>query len=67
MGLHDRDYMKGPSEDDRHRTSSPDARLDAFFSGFLDRHPRFFTRLLVGLAALALLAIIISKFANKSH
>ena len=41
MGLHERDYMKRPSDDDT-RSSSPDAKLEVFVSGFLSRHPRFF-------------------------
>jgi hypothetical protein len=41
MGIHDRDYMKRrrPPDDDS-SGASPEARLEAFFRGFLRRHPR---------------------------
>jgi hypothetical protein len=67
MGIRDRDYMKRPSDDDAQRASSPDARLEAFLSGFLSRHPRFF--LVAGgvLAVLVVLAIVVAKFAGKNH
>jgi hypothetical protein len=66
MGLHDRDYMKRPSDDDARR-SSPDAKLEAFASGFLSRHPRFFIVAGVVLAAFIVVAILVARFAGKSH
>ena len=67
MGLLDRDYMKRPPDDDAQHASSPDARLEAFLSGFLNRHPRFFPVAGVLLAALILAAILIGWFADKGH
>jgi len=67
MGIRDRDYMKRPSDDDARRASSPDARLEAFLSGFLSRHPRFFLGAGIMLAVLIVLAIVVSKVAGKAH
>ena len=67
MGIRDRDYMKRPSDDDARRASSPDAKLEAFLSGFLSRHPRFFLVASVVLAVLVVLAIVVTKFAGKNH
>jgi len=63
MGLGDRDYMKR-SSDDEQRTSSPDEKLEAFFSGFLGRHPRFLIMASVALVVLIALAILVAKFAE---
>jgi hypothetical protein len=59
--------MKRPSDDDARRASSPDAKLEAFLSGFLSRHPRFFIVAGVVFAVLVVLAILVAKFAAKSH
>ena len=66
MGLHDRDYMKRPSEDDPGRAGPPDEKLEAFFSGFLSRHPRLPLALGVTLVVLVLIAILVAKFASKA-
>ena len=66
MGLLDRDYMKRPPEEDA-PASTPDARLEALLSGFLNRHPRFFLLAGVLLATLILLAILIARFAGRSQ
>lgn len=57
MGIHDRDYMKRPSENHRGPT---DERLEDFFSGLLKRHPRL--PIIVGaiLAALILAAVLLA-------
>ena len=67
MGIRDRDYMRRPSDDDAERASSPDAKLEAFLSGFLGRHPRFLLVAGLVLAALVILAIVASKLAGKNH
>ena len=67
MGIQDRDYMKRPSDDEAQRASSPDARLEAFLSGFLDRHPRFFLVAGVILAVLIVLAVVVTKFAGTNR
>jgi hypothetical protein len=67
MGLLDRDYMKRPPDDDAQHASSPDARLEAFLSGFLNRHPRFFPVAGVVLAALILAAILIGRLVGVNH
>jgi hypothetical protein len=66
MGIYNRDYMKRPSDDDHERASSPDARLEAFFSGFLQKHPRFFLYLGIGILVLAALALVVVKFSSKA-
>jgi hypothetical protein len=67
MGIRDRDYMKRPSDDDAERALSPDAKLEAFLSGFLGRHPRFFLVAGLVLAALVVLAIVVAKFAGRNR
>jgi len=59
--------MRRPSDDDAERASSPDAKLEAFLSGFLGRHPRFLLVAGLVLAALVILAIVASKLAGKNH
>jgi hypothetical protein len=68
MGIQDRDYMKRPSDDDDdRRASSPDSRLEAFLSGFLQRHPRFFLYVGIGLAVLVAVAIVVASLTTRSH
>ena len=67
MGLGDRDYMKRTSKDDFERASSPDDKLEALFSGFLHRHPRFFVKVSVLFVVLIVLAIIIAKLIEKNQ
>jgi len=52
MGIQDRDYMKGSSG--RARSSDTDERVEAFFTGFFQRHKR----LLWIVGAILLLLII---------
>ncbi len=63
MGIQSRDYMKRPPDDDDHASSTPDAKLEAFFSSFLHKHPRFFLYVGVAIAILAIAAVIIIKLA----
>ena len=65
MGLLNRDYMKRPSDDDPRRAASNDARLEAFLSGFLSEHPRFFLVAGVALAVLIVVSIIIARVADN--
>jgi hypothetical protein len=67
MGIQNRDYMKRPSDDDDRRASSSDSRAEEFLTRFLQRHPRFFVYVGVGLAVLVVVAIIIAVLTNKSH
>jgi hypothetical protein len=67
MGLQDRDYMKRPADDDAQRAPSLDGKLEEFFSGFLNRHPRFLLLAGVALAFLVVLAIVVAKFTEKRH
>ena len=67
MGIEDRDYMKrSPDEGDRF-ASSPDDKLGAFFSGFLERHPRFFVHLGIAFAVLVIVALVAAKLLGKRH
>ena len=68
MGIENRDYMKRPSDDDDDRgAASSDSKLEAFLSGFLQRHPRFFLYVLIGLAVLVVAAIVVAKVTTKSQ
>ncbi len=60
MGIHDRDYMKrGPADEPRDDSSSDD-KLDAFLTGFLQRNPRFFLFLTLGLGILILIGLFLA-------
>jgi hypothetical protein len=62
MGLHDRDYMRRTSKEEAEGgSSSADEKLEAFFSGFLTRHPRFLVVAGVVVAVVILLGIVIAK------
>ena len=68
MGLDDRDYMRRPSNDEGPGvSSSADEKLEAFFSGFLSRHPRFLVVAGVVVAVAILLAILIAKMGGKGN
>ena len=67
MSLYDRDYMKRPSGEDSDRPGPPDEKLEAFFSGFLARHPRLPIVVIVTLVALVILAIVIIKLSSPGH
>jgi hypothetical protein len=54
--------MKRPSDDDGERPSTPDGKLEAFLSSFLQRHPRFFVYLAIALVALIIIALLVAKF-----
>ena len=65
MGIYNRDYMKRPSDDDEERAYGSDEKLEAFFSGFLRRHPRFFLYFGIGMAALVIGTIVLAKISNR--
>jgi hypothetical protein len=68
MGIQNRDYMKRPPDDDEdRRSSSSDSKLEAFLTGFLQRHPRFFLYVGIGLAVLVITAIVVAKLTTKSQ
>lgn len=60
MGIHDRDYMKRGSEEEPRDGSSSDDKLDAFLTGFLQRNPRFFPFLTLGLGILILIGLFLA-------
>ena len=62
MGIQIRDYMKRPPDDDGRQPSTADGQLEAFLSGFLQRHPRFFVYLGIALVALIIIALLVGKF-----
>jgi hypothetical protein len=61
--------MKRPSDDDDddRRSSSSDSKLEAFLWGFLERHPRFFLYVGIGLAVLVITVVVATKLATKSQ
>ena len=65
MGIENRDYMKRPSGDSA-GPSSAEGKLEAFFSNFLARYPRFFLYSGVALALLFVAVLIATKFSRKS-
>jgi len=67
MGLDDRDYMRRASKEAEEASSSVDEKLEAFFSGFLGRHPRFLVVAGVVVAVVILLAIVIAKMGGKGN
>ena len=67
MGLDDRDYMRRASNEAQGGSSSPDEKLEAFFSGFLSRHPRFLVVAGVVVAVVILLAIVIAMMGSKGN
>jgi len=67
MGIHDRDYMRRRPDDDSPRSGPADEKLEAFFSGFLARHPRLPMAIGITLVLLVVLAILLVKFAGKAH
>ncbi len=61
--------MKRPSDDDGDppsRPSTPDSKFEAFLSGFLQKHPRFFVYLVIALAALIIVALLVAKFSGAA-
>jgi len=67
MGIQSRDYMKRPSGDYGERPTTPDAKLEAFLSGFFQKHPRFLLYLGIGLALLILIGLLLAKFTAQGR
>ena len=65
MGIQNRDYMKRPSDDDHRRESSSGSGAEEFFAQFLQRHPRFFIYVALGLAALVVVAIVVAMLGRS--
>jgi len=59
--------MKRPSDEDGDGPSSPRTKLEAFFSGFLRRHPRLPVVLGTVLAVLIAIAALAAKISDKAH
>lgn len=62
MGIQDRDYMRRRPADAGGDGSSAESRAEEFFARFLRRHPRFFLYVGLGLGALLILGLILSRF-----
>ena len=67
MGIQNRDYMKRDSDDHDERSSLSDSSAEEFLSRFLQRHPRFFLHVSIGLGILVVIALIVAKFSGASH
>ena len=67
MGLDDRDYMRRASNEEAQGASSSDEKLEAFFNGFLSRHPRFLMVAGVAVAVVILLAIVIAMMGGEGN
>ena len=65
MGLHDRDYMRRDLDEDGANASSSDEKLEAFFSGFLRRHPRVPMVIGVVLVVVLVVTVVVVKLAGK--
>ena len=65
MGIQDRDYMKRSPNDDGRNPSTAGNKLDAFLSGFLERHPRFFVY--VGFVLLVSIIVAVIGARLSSH
>jgi hypothetical protein len=67
MGIQDRDYMKRPPDDDRRRGSSSGSDAEDRLSRFLEKHPRFFLYVGIGLGVLLLitLAVVVASKGNS--
>ena len=64
MGIQDRDYMKRSPNDDGRNPSTSGIKLDAFLSGFLQRHPRFFVYVGLGLLVLIIVAVVMARLSS---
>jgi hypothetical protein len=68
MGIQNRDYMKRPADDDDDRqASSSESSAEEFLTRFLQRHPRLFIYVGVGLAIVAVVAVLVAVLANRSN
>jgi hypothetical protein len=63
MGVQDRDYMKRSSAGAGEGNSSADA--EEFVAGFLQKHPRFFVYLGIGIGALILISAAVVLLSGR--
>lgn len=66
MGLQDRDYMREPRDDEVDRSSSAAEGVEAFLSRLLQRHPRFFIYLGIGLVVVIFLGLLLAVFMRST-
>ena len=59
--------MKRPSDDDGERRSSPDSKAEELVSRFLQKHPRLFLYVGIGLGVLIVIALVVAKFSSASQ
>ena len=62
MGIQNRDYMKRPSEEGGGPLSSPDEKVEAFLSNFVQKHRRFLIYSGIALGVLIIVALAIALF-----
>jgi hypothetical protein len=67
MGIQNRDYMKRPPDDDDRPGSWSESKAEELLTGFLQRHPRFFLYVGVGLAVLIVAAVALARLSNRSQ
>jgi hypothetical protein len=67
MGIRGRDYMKRPSDDDGQGGSPSDSKAEEFARRFLQKYPRFFLYVCIGLGILILIAVVLTKFSGAGH
>jgi len=66
MGIQDRDYMKRRTSEAPEPSSTLAGKLEAFFSGILQRHPRLPIAVGIVLAALIVAAFLTARFSSQS-
>jgi len=66
MRIHERDYMKRPSDDDE-RGSSPESKFEVFFGDFLRKYPRLLLAILAILAGVIVIAVVLVKISGRSY
>ena len=67
MGIHDRDYMKPPADDDGPGDSSSEAKAEDIARRFFQKYPRFFLYFGLGLGLLIIIALVIAGFSGSGH
>ena len=68
IGLDDRDYMRRASNEEAEgASSSMDEKLEAFFSRFLGRNPRFLVVGGVVVGVVIFVAIVVAKMGGKGN
>ncbi|MEI7729906.1 MAG: hypothetical protein WCO56_10070 [Verrucomicrobiota bacterium] len=57
--------MKRPRDDEDSSYSSSESNAEEFLANFLQRHPRFFIYVGIGLVALIVIAVVVTMIASK--